>query len=112
MNAKNVRKLKDAGLDLAMISVDDYGKGHDNSRKIKGLYVKVLEGIDLCLKNNIKVICCSIATNENIVDGSLERVFEEVRNIGAIPFVNMPVCVGGWGGEDKSLTRKNKAKLN
>lgn len=63
-NNSLIKSLKQ-GNGLA-ISLDGYGAVHDRIRRRKGLFKKILKGLDLCLANNIFVLLVSTLNNENI----------------------------------------------
>lgn len=110
LNKKTVLMLKHSGLDLAMISLDNLSDRHDSSRKVKNLYKRVIKAITLCKKNGVKVIICSIATKQNIIDGSLESLIKKIKSLNAIPLINLAAPVGKWFSKDVALS-ENERKI-
>jgi MoaA/NifB/PqqE/SkfB family radical SAM enzyme len=66
LNEERVKKLKEEGIDMISISIDDYiAKNHDRIRGVKGCFDKALKAVKLCKKHGIRVTTSSIVNSFN-----------------------------------------------
>ena len=52
LNKESVKKLKDAGMETATVSIDGIGKTHEELRRMPGSYKRAIDGIKLLAKEN------------------------------------------------------------
>ncbi len=78
-----LERLKNAGLSNIFISLGGIGKAHDDSRGITGLFDHAFDAILEARKLGFFIGVRGIASNENIEDGSFEKIvtFLEMHDI-------------------------------
>lgn len=112
LTEENVKKLRDAGLSMAAISLDSSNKDtHDKLRNLPGCYKRAVDGIKYCINNNIKTIINIVATKENIRNGDVAKIILLGKKLGVdkvklIP----PTMVGGWLYAKKELLEESDYK--
>lgn len=114
LTAKMVKKLRDAGLRRIGISIDSSNERlHDKLRGIDGCFKKALEGIKLCVNNNILVTINVVATKNNVRNGDLRNVVllgKTLKVDGII--ITPPTLIGGWlHAKRELLTNKDYNKI-
>lgn len=106
-------RLKGVGLDVVQISLDsDNEERHDRQRGFQGAYRKVIEGIENAKKSGLLVFCSAIVTNENLLNGEIDKLALKVKELGVILHLNNACSVGKWEGEHFYLSVEAKARLN
>ena len=65
INNENAEKLKEIDFNYVGVSLDGINEVHDHIRGEKGAFLKSLAGVDLAIKNNLKVGLRTTLTNTN-----------------------------------------------
>ena len=82
VNEKRAKKLRDAGLTIASISIDGAdAQSHDSLRGVSGAYHDALNGAKALKEAGITVQINTTVTNANVA--SLPRIYDIVRESGA-----------------------------
>jgi MoaA/NifB/PqqE/SkfB family radical SAM enzyme len=98
-----LRKLKAAGLNLIMVSIDYHnGALHDYMRD-KGCYDKAMEGIKLARKVGLRVLTSTVVTADKIKSGELERIIKLNNKLGVETHVSPAISIGNWSHEKEML---------
>jgi len=113
LNRDRVAKLKDAGLTLCGVSIDDADpQTHDRLRGLPGLYARALDGI-----GNLRDlgVPCEILTHgaRRNVDAGVKRTIALGRQLGVQSvYVFFPIASGAWEEDfEQLLTEQEKAQL-
>ena len=97
LNRESVSKLKDAGLALCDVSLDDPDPGvHDTLRGLPGLHEKAIQGIRLLKEYKIFTQIVTYAARRNIPDG-LKRIIDLGKSLGVFAVsIVFPIATGCW----------------
>lgn len=89
ISREKARELKSVGLSYVGISLDGGEQTHDSFRKAPGAFAKALEGIENCLKEDLKVGLRFTITRNN--QGEIPLLFDLIRdmNIPRICFYHL-----------------------
>jgi MoaA/NifB/PqqE/SkfB family radical SAM enzyme len=107
------RKLQKSGLDLVQVSIDDsIEEENDKKRGFKGAFSAALNAIANARRANLLVFISAVATNENLLNEGMDRLYALARKHNAILHINTPCTVGRWGENIYSLKKEAQDKLN
>ncbi len=113
LNRELVAQLKEAGLTLCDVSIDDPDPHkHDALRGLRGLYEKAVEGIGLLKEFNILCQIVTYASKRNIPSG-IEQIIQLGRKLGVFAVsIVFPMAAGCWYDSfDVLLTEEEKEKV-
>lgn len=108
-----ISKLKDAGLNLCDVSIDDPDPDiHDKSRGVPGLYQKAIEGIKILKEYKIPCQIVTYAAKKNVTTG-LEEIIDLGRQLGVFAIsIVFPMATGCWyKATDVLLTEEEKKSV-
>lgn len=114
LTAEKARKLKQAGLNGAAISLDHHLESkHNDFRRNDKSYYWVLEGIKHLQNEGVLVAINVCPTREYIDSGSVEEIIKLAKELN-VPIVNFlePRAVGNYGGQDVELKIEHKKVLS
>lgn len=96
LNSENCQKLKDSGINLVSLSLDgSTAEIHDDFRKQKGAFDKILGGIEKLKKHGIEFIITSSFTQRNQSD--INNTFRLAKNLGAKAWYMFMIVPTGRG---------------
>jgi cytosylglucuronate decarboxylase len=78
--SRNAEKLKEAGLNQIIVSIDDVGENHNNNREIKDLYSKALNGLKKCKELGIFTRVNTVCGPHNFTN--MPKLKEEFTELG------------------------------
>ena len=110
---ENTKRLKEAGLTQAGVSIDDPDpEVHDRLRGLPGGYAKTLEGIRNLKANGILCQIQTYASRRNIPEG-LKKIIALGRELGVFyVYFFFPTASGAWACSfDELLTGEEKAAV-
>lgn len=92
-----VSLLKDAGLNLCDVSIDDPDQEtHDNLRGLPGVFQKAVEGINILKEFNVLCQVVTYAAKKNVTAG-LEEIIDLGRKLGVFAVsIVFPMATGCW----------------
>lgn len=96
-------ELKNAGLNMAKISLDGLEDFHDNFRNVKGAYEKAIKAIKNFSENNIEVRVQSTLTKNNKDD--LIKLMEVLSDLHISHQTIVPVCPIGRADKNMMLDK-------
>ena len=107
------KKLSDAGLNIAGISLDDPSPEiHDSERGIPGLWEKASEAARNLIKAGVPVDISFCATKTRLRDGRAAKMAEIAAGLGARLRILSPMRAGRWDSKpDEVLTAEDRALL-
>jgi len=107
------KRLKDAGLDMAFISIDSSNpEVHDNLRGIPGLFDRAVAAISLCKKYGIHPRIATYVDRERLHNGDFARLIEFSEKLGAELRILLPILAGRWSAaKDVKLTPEEIQKF-
>jgi len=109
LDLNTANRLKKIGLDVVQISLDsDDEEIHDRKRGFNGSYRKALEGIKNAKKSGLIVFISTVFTNENLLNGEINRLVSMAEESRVILHLNSACSVGRW--EEKCFYLNNAAK--
>ncbi len=83
VNEENLQKMKESGIQRISMSIDgSTPETHDNFRKVKGAFQKVMEAIELCKKYNMPFQINTTITKINI--NEIPAIFELAEKLEAV----------------------------
>lgn len=94
LNKGKIAKLRDCGLDGIKMGFDSAFEAFHDKNRVKGSYKKILENIDQCKKNNIRVSLNTILTNEKVQGDDIIYTFLLARKLGCLLQIT-PCCLTG-----------------
>lgn len=95
LTADRARKLKDAGLAYAGVSVDGLAERNDDFRGVDGAFQAAIEGIETCLDVGLKTGLRYTVTRQNVAD--LDGVVDLLSDIGLDRFCFYHLSYSGRG---------------
>jgi radical SAM protein with 4Fe4S-binding SPASM domain len=96
--------IKDVGLTIVGISVDGYGKSHDDLRRRQGSFQKILHGIDLLRERDVPVALSTVITKDSL--GELPQLRDLALSKGIKVWQLQVACpLGRMTREDPLLIR-------
>lgn len=108
------KKLKDAGLRIIGISIDNSDPQiHNRLRGKEDSFERAVEGIKNCLNEKINVYLDTYATKENLKNGDLKKIVSLGEKLG-VSYVRIlsPLPMGKWlGREDIKLNDQENQLL-
>ena len=105
---ERILRLKSVGVDMMAISIDSFNPDeHDEFRQKKGAFAAAMEGIDLLLKNKMKVIVATVVTHQNIHSASFKQIIEYTRKKGIILVLSPATLSGAWLNNQDVLLNDN-----
>lgn len=113
LNRKLIPKLKEAGLNLCDVSLDDPDPDtHDSLRGLPGLYQKAIEGIKILKEFNIRCQIVTYAAKKNVPSG-LEEIIDLGKQLGVFAIsIVFPMLSGCWHERiDVLLTEAEKESV-
>ncbi len=91
--------LKDAGLDVACISIDSMDPtAHDTNRGVEGCHKHAVRAVRNCRDNGIQVIISALVTKAGLRDNSLYRILDFAEKNDSSVIFCLPVMTGRWHG--------------
>lgn len=106
-------RLKSVGADVVQISLDsDNEESHDQQRGFKGAYQKVVEAVENAKRSGLLVFLSAVVTNDNLLNGEMDRMALKAKNLGVILHLNNACSVGKWEGKYFYLNAEAKTRLN
>jgi AdoMet-dependent heme synthase len=94
------KELKNAGLDVACISLDSMDKvKHDKARDYPGCFEKSLSAIRNCKRHGIDVMISTLVTKRNLRDGGLLDVLDFAEKNKSSVIFCLPVPTGRMTGK-------------
>ncbi len=83
VNEDNIKKMLDAGIQRISMSIDGATpESHDEFRKVKGSFQKVMDAIEICKKYNMPFQINTTITKINLDE--IPGIFNLVENLGAV----------------------------
>jgi MoaA/NifB/PqqE/SkfB family radical SAM enzyme len=111
LTKKNIKRLKESGLDVILISLDSpYKYKHDNNRKFKGCYDNVINAIKLAKKEKLKIILNSVITKKMINSNEIHDLVSLSHELDAPLIFVAPVPIGKWNKKYTILLNNNEKK--
>jgi MoaA/NifB/PqqE/SkfB family radical SAM enzyme len=113
LDRDRVRRLKDAGLTLCGVSIDDADpETHDRARCLPGLFEKVVEGIGNLREFGVPCEILTYGARRNVNEG-IQRIIALGRELGVLSvYVFFPIASGAWEDSfELLLTEEEKARL-
>jgi MoaA/NifB/PqqE/SkfB family radical SAM enzyme len=97
LNEENVKKLKKWRLDMVVVSLDSgIAEEHDKYRGVQGTWEKATKGIDIALKNGLRVAVNTILTHEYLHSDSFMKLIEFCEKRKIVVNTLLPVPIGSW----------------
>lgn len=104
LRQRRLRRLKEAGLDVLLLSLDSHEASiHDSNRGIPGLFQTVLDAARFARSMGLRVGFNTVATSAKIGDGTIQRLAEIARAVDAHLNLTVPVAIGRWHDNDRIL---------
>lgn len=97
LTRERARRLKDAGLAYAGVSVDGLPERNDEFRGVDGAFDAAVEGIEACLDVGLKTGLRYTVTGENVDD--LPGVVDLLRDVGVDRFCFYHLAYSGRGAD-------------
>ncbi|MBF0331207.1 MAG: radical SAM protein [Candidatus Omnitrophica bacterium] len=93
-----LKDLKSAGINNINVSIDSADKDtHDRLRGYAGVFEKAIEGLKLCVRENIPCVLSTYASKRNIHSGDLKRIIELGKQTGVTAVkILFPLMAGKW----------------
>jgi MoaA/NifB/PqqE/SkfB family radical SAM enzyme len=113
LNRELISKLKDAGLNLCDVSIDDPDpQTHNRLRGLPGIYKKAVEGIKILKEFNILCQIVTYAARKNVTTG-LEEIINLGRRLGVFAVsIIFPITTGCWlNRTEVLLTEEEKERV-
>lgn len=105
-------KLWKAGIRMVTVSMDSsFPEEHDRIRCFRGNWKLLMDGVGRAKRIGMKVFLNTIATSENIRNGDLLRMSEQVRASGDVLTVNLPYRVGAWRHRKDAVLNDEEMKV-
>jgi pseudo-rSAM protein/SPASM domain protein len=101
ITAENARRMKEAGLKYAGVSVDGLPERNDRFRGQEGAFDAAVRGIEHCLDAGLKTGLRYTITEANAAD--MEGVVELLRDVGVDRFCFYHLDYGGRGNEIRDV---------
>lgn len=113
IDGPTAKKLADAGLTIAGISLDDPSpEAHDAGRGVPGLWEKAAEAARALIKYGVPVDISFCATKERLRDGRAAKMKEIAAGLGARLRILSPMRAGRWNDRpDEVLTAEDRELL-
>jgi MoaA/NifB/PqqE/SkfB family radical SAM enzyme len=108
-----ISKLKDAGLNLCDVSIDDPDpETHDKLRGLPGIFNKATEGIKILKEFSILCQIVTYAAKKNVTAG-LEKIISLGKHLGVFAVsIVFPIATGCWQNKNEVLlTEQEKEKV-
>ena len=110
LDDKKIQMLVDSGLDSIEIGFDSAFEIIHDTNRIKGSFKKILESIEICKKNNLKVVLNTILTNEKVLSDDIIYTFRLAKHLGCFLQIT-PCCLTGALKNRLDLMLTDEAKL-
>jgi len=112
LTERKIKKLKEAGLSLILISLDSpIAEEHNKNRGIKDSFEKVLNAIKYSKKNNMKVMINTVLTHEMMSNGRVWDLIKLAKKLDLIISIVTPCAVGKWLDKNDVLWDNDDLKL-
>lgn len=113
LNRELISKLKEAGLNLCDVSIDDPDpETHDKLRGLPGIFTKATEGIKILREFDILCQIVTYAAKKNVTAG-LEEIISLGKQLGVFAVsIVFPIATGCWQNRNEVLlTEQEKEKV-
>ncbi len=106
IDEKMAIRLKEAGLTLALISMDSSKpEKHDKLRHVPGIWKKVVAAIKFFKKHGVEVRISTYVDREKLNDGDFQAILQMGKEMGVQVRCLAPIQAGRWNeDEDIKLT--------
>jgi MoaA/NifB/PqqE/SkfB family radical SAM enzyme len=97
LNEENVKKLKDWGLHMVVVSLDSgVPEEHDKYRGVHGLWERATAGIGIAQKAGLRVAVNSIMTHDYLYSESFKKLIDFCEKRKIVINTLIPVPIGSW----------------
>ncbi len=113
LDERQIKKLKQAGVDILTISLDSgIARDHDSFRGQPGTFARARRAIFLAIRHGLKVTIGATVSHENIRSAGLQELIEFAQRLRVVLFLALAVPVGRWQGRgDIQLTSEDHVYL-
>ncbi|MCM8826804.1 MAG: radical SAM protein [Candidatus Omnitrophica bacterium] len=108
-----VVQLKEAGIKFILISIDSANADdHDAFRKVKGAWVRAVEGIKNCVKEQIPVGISTVVTPQRLRNNDLKNLINLGKSWGVSRIrILTPIMCGKWIKQGIELSAEDKKQF-
>lgn len=104
---EKAKTLHEAGVDIFQFSMDSYlPEEHDQFRKRKGVFHKLIKAIDIALDNHMKVTLVCTVSHQTVRSAGVQGVIDYAKKRGILLILSRAAPTGEWLGDRKILLTK------
>ncbi|MDP8224222.1 MAG: radical SAM protein [Candidatus Lernaella stagnicola] len=104
LDAETAARLRKIGVAMVTMSLDGPDAAtHDASRGCPGAYDALLQACAAVRAEGLELWLTTILTAQNTADGSIFRIAELARELGATLTVNFAYAVGNWRDQEAAI---------
>ena len=111
LDKRRAKHLKSIGVDRIQLSLDSFNeKEHDNFRRAKGSYKRVMRAVDAALDADLAIFIQTVVTKQRIRTDEFINFIKYFNKKGVGVFVSYAKPVGSWEGNFDVLVDKDDMK--